>query len=458
MALQISRMLPSRNDVSEIRELGAESSSSSHRPSRVLVIDDGSMGDFVESTARRDQCETVVCSSLRDAIDLAPTIDFDVVLLARSAGAATNEDVTAVFPGALVVRDLSANGAGSASGSIHADGPRAAALAVAKALQHRRLSHTLKRLPTQLSEARRVSGMLGTSVPMVRLFDLVTRVGKSEATVLIAGERGTGKELVARALHDQGPRREGPFVVLDCAALPPALIESALFGDASNREGLFIRARGGTLVLSEVADVPLDLQLRLLRALQERRVRPAGGSAEFPFDVRVVATTSRDLDVEIAEKRFREDLYYRIRVIGLEVPPLRARGDDVLLLSQHFLAGSATRTGHECVRLGAGAADKLLSYDWPGNVGELENCVAHAVSLVHRDEITVQELPQSIRCHRPNDEVWGMRDPEGLSTLEELERRYVRHVLTMVSGDKSKAARILGVERTALRRMLDGCP
>jgi transcriptional regulator with PAS, ATPase and Fis domain len=248
-------------------------------------------------------------------------------------------------------------------------------------------------------------------------------------------------------------------VALNCAAVPATLIESELFGHVKGaftdarqaRAGLFVEADGGTLFLDEIGDLPIDLQPKLLRALQERRVRPVGGSGDIAFDARIITATNVDLESRVEEGRFREDLLYRIDVVRMELPPLRERGKDVLLLAQHFLDrhGSPART------LSEDAAARLLAYDWPGNVRELENCMQRAVALARTGQIVVDDLPDKIKDYRSNTVTLAFEDSAELVTLEELQARYVRRVLSMVGGNKSKAARILGLDRRSLYRRLD---
>jgi two-component system response regulator HydG len=277
------------------------------------------------------------------------------------------------------------------------------------------------------------------------VYDLISRVAESEASTLITGESGTGKEVVARALHSRSRRQNGPFVAINCSAVPESLIESELFGhvrgaftDAKeSRVGLFKQADGGTLFLDEIGDMPRALQPKLLRALQERTVRPVGGQNEIPVDVRIVAATNRDLESAIEDGRFREDLYFRINVVNIALPPLRARSGDVLLLAQHFLVQYAQRTGKAVKGIAAAAAEKLVAYAWPGNVRELQNCIERAVTLARFEEITVEDLTDKIVDYRPHYLVVGGDDPSELAPLEEVERRYVLRVLDAVNGNKT---------------------
>jgi two-component system response regulator HydG len=297
---------------------------------------------------------------------------------------------------------------------------------------------------------------------MQSVYQVVERVSESDSTVLVTGESGTGKELVARALHKRSRRAKGPFVAVNCAALPEHLLESELFGhvrgaftDArQNHRGLLLEAEGGTLFLDEVGDMPLGLQAKLLRALEQRAARPVGGSAEVPFDARIIAATNRDLEQAVEEGRIREDFYYRVTVITIELPPLRARGGDVLLLAQHFLERFAAQSGKTISAISPAAAEKLLSYSWPGNVRELRNCVERAVALAQFDQIALDDLPEKIKSHTSRHIIVAGDDPTELVPLEEVERRYVLSVLRAAGGNRSLAARILGVDRKTLYRRL----
>ncbi|WP_437597865.1 sigma-54 dependent transcriptional regulator [Sorangium sp. So ce590] len=339
----------------------------------------------------------------------------------------------------------------------------ALALALERAIAHHALKAEVRRLRRAVAGPGASPDLIGRSGAMRRVQDLIERIADAEATVLITGESGTGKEVVARALHERSRRKGGPFVAINCAAVPESLIESELFGhvrgaftDArASRPGLFVEANGGTLLLDEIGELPLSVQPKLLRALQERRVRPVGGNAEVPFDARIVAATNRDLDAAVEERRFREDLYYRVNVLHLELPPVRARGSDVLLLAQRFLEDFAARSAKEVVGLSPAAAERLLAYSWPGNVREIQNCIERAVALTRYQEITVDDLPAKIREHRPSHVLVAADDPSELVPLEEVERRYILRVLEAAGGNKTLAARILGLDRKTLHRKLD---
>ena len=331
-----------------------------------------------------------------------------------------------------------------------------------RALRHAELETEVRRLQRVLHRSEPTT-MIGESPSIKRVQSMIERVADSDAPVLVTGESGVGKELVARELHRQSARAEGPFVAVNCAAMPPQLLESELFGhvrgaftDARrSREGLFLQANRGTLFLDEIGELPIEMQPKLLRAVQERKIRPVGGDQLVEYDARIITATNRDLEAEVEEHRFREDLFYRINVVNIHVPPLRARGTDILLLAQHFLDSIASRNVKSVKRLGANVAEKLLPYDWPGNVRELENCMERAVALARYDEITVADLPDKISRYERGELVIGADDPSELPTLAELESRYIRRVLRAVKGNKTQAAQVLGLARRTLYRRLD---
>ena len=337
------------------------------------------------------------------------------------------------------------------------------ALVLQRAVQHRALREEVKLLRRAVAASHGVDNMIGESSEMRRVFNLLSRVAEADVSVLVLGESGTGKELVARAVHTRSQRKDGPFIAVNCSALPEALLESELFGhtrgaftDArSPRRGLFQQAHGGTLFLDEIGDLPLSLQPRLLRALQERKVRPVGSDTEIDIDVRVLAATNQDLESAVSEKLFRGDLYYRLNVVQVRLPPLRARGNDVLLLAQHFLRQTAARLDKHVERMSPSVAERLLAYSWPGNVRELQNCIERAVALTAYDQLGVDDLPEKIRDYRPSQVLLASDHPSELVTMDEIERRYILRVLDVVSGNKSLAAQILGFDRRTLYRKLE---
>ncbi len=330
-----------------------------------------------------------------------------------------------------------------------------------RAIQHARLSREVESL-RQAASRQLGLDLAGSSPAMVELRDMVERVSRTDVGVLLFGESGTGKEVVAQTIHRHSARAEGPFVPVNCAALPETLLESELFGhvrgaftDARKaRRGLFLEANGGTLLLDEIGEMPLAMQPKLLRALQERVVRPVGGDEAVPFDTRVIAATNRDLVEAIAQGTFREDLYYRLNVVQIDLPPLRARGNDVLMLAQRFIERFAERHGVSVRGLTPEAAEQLLRHPWPGNVRELMNAIERAVALARDELIDIADLPERVREAERSRMDFAADNAEDLVTLEELERRYIARVLEATGGNKSQAARLLGIDRKTLFRKL----
>ena len=337
----------------------------------------------------------------------------------------------------------------------------ALAIAVRRAAEHRALRGEIKRLREVVANTRGRGDLIGASPAMQRVYELIDQVSTTDATVLLTGESGTGKEVVAREIHNRSRRSIGPFVAVNCAAVPEALLESELFGHAKgaftdarhSRQGLFQQANGGTLFLDEIGEMALALQPKLLRSLQERKVRPVGGDLELPIDVRLVAATNRDLEDMVESKLFREDLYYRIHVIHIPLPPLRARAGDILLLAHHLLRHHATVFDKKVIGLSTAAAERMMTYDWPGNVRELGNCLERAVAFTHFEELQVEDLPDKIRTARAVPALSGTELPE-LLTLEEVERRHVVRVLAACNGNRTDAAKMLDLDRKTLYRKL----
>jgi len=446
-------------------------------PGRVLMVEDErEMRAMLEKGLSRRGYTPVALASADEALARLAGEDFDVVLtdlrMPGMDGLALCERIVLNRPDIPVIVLTAFGSLETAVAAIRAGAYDfvtkpidldALVLVLERAVQHRALRDEVRRLRQQLGRQQDSGAVVGESPAMQQAYALIDRVADLDSTVLITGESGTGKEVAARAVHTRGRRSAGPFVALNCAAMPEALLESELFGHAkgaftdakATRTGLFVQANGGTLFLDEVGELPLTLQPKLLRALQERVVRPVGGDTEVPFDARIVAATNRDLELAVEEGRFREDLYYRLNVIGVELPPLRARGNDVLLLSQRFIEQFAARNNKRVVGLSPAAAQRLLAYGWPGNVRELQNCMERAVALTSFEQLTVDDLPERIRNYSQPKVVPENTDPSELVTLEELERRYIHRVLDTVGGSRTLAARILGVDRKTLYRKLE---
>ncbi|WP_438016314.1 sigma-54 dependent transcriptional regulator [Sorangium sp. So ce315] len=444
---------------------------------RVLIVDDErGVCELLDAGLKKRGFRAAWRTSAAEALDLLAAEDFDVVVtdvtMRGMNGLELCERIVQNRPDLPVIVITAFGSLDTATSAIRAGAYDfvtkpfeldALKLTVERALRHRALREEVRRLRRAVDDSHRYEQILGSSPAMKGVFDLLDRVADSDTSLFITGESGTGKELVARAVHQRSRRGQGAFVAVNCAAVPDALLESELFGHSRGaftdargaRSGLFARAHGGTLFLDEIGELPVALQPKLLRALQERVVRPVGADDEIPVDVRVIAATNRDLETAIEERRFREDLYYRINVVHVALPPLRSRGADVLLLAQHFLERFATLKQRPIKGLSAPAAEKLMAYAWPGNVRELQNCIERAVALARYDQITVDDLPEKIRTYRRSHVLVSSDDPNELVPMEEVERRYILRVLEVVGGNKSQAAQILGFDRATLYRKLE---
>ena len=332
-------------------------------------------------------------------------------------------------------------------------------IVVRRTLDARRLTRENLQFRQELRARYGFETLVGQSHQMAEIYKLVARVASLETTVLIQGETGTGKELVARAIHDASARAGRPFVVVDCAALPETLFESELFGHERGaftgafaaRRGLLEMSAGGTCLLDEIGELTTPLQAKLLRTLQERTIRRVGSNDPIPVDVRVVAATNRDLRKLAAEGEFRDDLYYRLNVVTITVPPLRERSSDIPLLAQHFLETFAHRTERPVKRLAPEALALLAAYHWPGNVRELENVIERAVALSSSETLLPDDFPPQLR----EESGRTPRLPAAGMTLEEVKRWYVNKVLEEAGGNKLRAAELLGIDRRTLYRILE---
>ena len=443
---------------------------------RILFVDDDDdQCELMEVGLGRLGFQVRTTSSAAEALELVAQEPFDVVLtdlgLNEMSGLDLCERILGTKPDTVVIVVTAQGSMETAIQAMRVGAfdfltkpvdDKLLALSLARGMKHRKLTDELKLL-RETSTRDRPGTLIGESAAMKRVYDLLSRISASDASVMIHGETGTGKELIARAIHAASPRKDGPFVAINCAAVPQTLLESELFGHArgaftdarSSRQGLFVEATGGTLFLDEIGEMPLEVQPKLLRALQERKVRPVGESTELPFDARLVTATNRDLESAVYEKRFREDLYYRINVVKIDLPPLRERGSDILALATHFLQRFAKQCGKPSLSLSVQVAERLTAYDWPGNVRELENCIERAVALARFDQMTIEDLPERIRAYRSDRFVVAADDPTDIVTIDELERRYLLRVLKLVGGNKSRAAQMLGLDRRTLYRKLE---
>jgi two-component system response regulator HydG len=445
--------------------------------SRVLLVDDDfSLTETLRIGLGRRGFTVGAAGSAAEALAALETDDFDVVVtdLNMKGGtgidlctsiAARHRDLPTIVLTAFgnyetAVAAIRAGAYDFISKPVQLD---VLGIAIERAAQHRTLHQEVKRLRSAQSDRAANSDFIGASPALEKVRDLIERVAGSDASVLITGESGSGKEVVARSLHRQSRRGDKPFMAINCAAMPEALLESELFGHARGaftdarqaHSGLLAEAHGGTVFLDEIGDMPLGLQPKLLRVVQERTVRPLGSTTEVAIDVRFIAATNLDIESAVEERRFREDLFFRLNVIRLELPPLRARPADILPLAQHFMQRFAATAGKQIDAISPAVAERLLTYPWPGNVRELQNCIERGVALARFTELGIDDLPERVRLHKNTDVVVAGSDPSELLRMEEIERRYILHVLNAVQGNKTAAARILGIERKTLYRKLE---
>lgn len=333
-------------------------------------------------------------------------------------------------------------------------------LTVKKALENRLLKKEVVRLKKEVESRYHFHHLIGKSPSMQKIYDLIERISDTSSNVLITGESGTGKELVAKAIHYNGTRKSGPFIAVNCAAIPETLLESELFGfkrgaftDAKvDKRGLVSEANEGTLFLDEITEMSLPLQAKLLRVIEERQVRPLGDTNSYPIDVRTISTSNRDIKSLIQRGQFREDLYYRLKVIDIELPPLRERREDISLLVQHFIEKFRKEMRKNISEASEDAVKFLLNYSWPGNVRELENVIQRAITLTQHEIILPEDLPNTMIEEKDESLIKkGLREKY---TVDQLEKEYIKKVLFEVGGNKSKAAEILGLDRKTLYRKL----
>ena len=444
---------------------------------RILVIDDDR--DMCELLHERLQGMGYDVSwrvHADEGVEVLQEQDFDVVITDLHLDGASGLDICKRFkenrPNTPVIMITGFGDMSAAIGAIRAGAhdflskPLDMTIlqhAIERSLAQRHLREQIRRLKqAEVPPAETLGSLIGTSRAMRTVYDLVRRVAGSDTTVLLSGESGTGKELVARALHEQSGRA-GSFIAINCAAVPSELLESELFGhvrgaftDAKvDRQGLFEQARNGTLLLDEIGEMPLDMQPKLLRVLQERQVRPVGGNSSVPMTARIIAATNRDLEGEVESKRFREDLFYRLNVVQIHIPPLRARGNDILLLAEHFVQRFALRAGKAITGISSEAQRKLLAYDWPGNVRQLENSMERAVALTRGEQIQPEDLPERVLAFDGWSRAAEDVDLENVLTLDQIERRQIERALRQAHGNKTRAAKALGIDRRTLYRKLD---
>jgi two-component system response regulator PilR (NtrC family) len=444
---------------------------------RILIVDDEqSMRDMLGILLRKEGLEVHTAGSRAEAADVLSQGSVDLVLtdvrLPDGDGIEVLRHVKAGSPETAVVV-MTGYGTSETAVAARKLGAEAYILkpfdvdelrvVVRDALANRSLREENLRLKREVGQIHGLDRVVGYSSAMASLFEMVRAVAPTSSTVLITGESGTGKEMVARAIHDLSGRVDGPFVSINCGALPDTLLESELFGyvkgaftDArTNRKGLFEAASGGTLFLDEVGETSPPMQVKLLRVLQERRVRRIGGTEEVDVDVRVIAATNVPLEELVQQKRFREDLFYRLQVIPMRTPPLRERREDIPLLATTFMERFAHQMGKRLTAISEDALQLLLRYGWPGNVRQLENVIERAVALETSDAVLPERLPESIRSPSRSEPLPAIGDGFSLDAyLLSIESRLLAEALEQAQGDRSQAARLLGVSPRSLRYLI----
>ncbi len=446
---------------------------------RILVVDDErSMQEFLEIFLRREGYDVVTAGDVDSALAHLEADEIDLVITDMQMPEKTGLDLILqareVAPEAIVVV-VTAFGTTDSAISAMKEGAydyltkpfkvEELRIVIEKALEKKLLAVENRRLRKELRSQSRDRNIIGHSAAMQDVFDLIAQVAETKTNVLVSGESGTGKELVARAIHEQSDRRDHPFVAINCGAIPENLLESELFGHVKgsftgavqNKEGLFEAASGGTLFLDEVGELSASLQVKLLRALQEKTIRRVGDTVDRKIDVRIVSATNRRLEDEVAEGRFREDVYYRLNVIELLLPPLRDRVEDIPLLTQHFIRKFAEDLGKEVEGMQPEAFELLAGYAFPGNVRELENLIERAVALARGPMIGPDLLPPTVSEPRPTTTLPRISS-DGVD-LEDLlasyERSLLSEALELSGGVKKKAARLLGISFRSFRYRLD---
>ena len=437
---------------------------------KVLVVEDEElMRTILRTLLEGEGYEVFTADSAEAALRIFPNHDIDVTLtdikMAGMDGLALLDQIKSMDENAIVLIMTAFSSVDSAIAALRKGAydyvtkpfvNEDLLQRVGNAVRNRTLFAENRALRRELNRQYNFPEIVGSSEKMRRVFELVSKVADTSTHVLILGESGTGKELIARSLHFNSARSAKPFLAVNCGALPESLLESELFGHTkgaftgaiADKKGLFRSAEGGTLFLDEIGEMPMALQVRLLRALQEHEVTPVGSSTPQKFDARIVAATNRDLEKEVVAGNFREDLFYRLNVIEISLPPLRERPEDIPALVRHFISKSAASQNTVAKPIGEGAMDALRNYGWPGNVREMENCIERAF-ILSGDEIDVESLPPKIRSAA------GSTAANADSTsLESVERRHILDTLASVHDDKVAAAKLLGIDLSTLYRKL----
>lgn len=448
----------------------------------VLVVDDDTTSlRSVERILRARGFEVLTAADGATALDLVNSESIDVMLLDLVMPGMSGLDVlrkTKLQKEQIQVVMMTAFGdVDAAVAAVKAgaydfltkpfQSPDALALSVSKAAEHSKLLCRARELEKELEIHEKYGDIVGSSAPMMEVYRMVESVAHSVSTVLLQGESGTGKELVARAIHNQGPRANKPFIPVNCSAIPETLVEAELFGHVrgaftgavESRKGMFETADGGTIMLDEIGDLPLQVQVKLLRALQDGEIKRVGSSESIKVDTRVIAATNVNLTEAMEQGNFRQDLYYRLSVITIPLPPLRDRSEDIPLLAYHFLKKYSSRSGRDISRISLEAMRALRTHSWPGNVRELENAIERAVVMARGDAILPGDLPPSVVDTRapsvPQNLLLDLPFNEAKKkAVEQFESSYVESMLKRAGGNVSEAARQAGMDRSNFRRVL----
>jgi two-component system, NtrC family, response regulator PilR len=444
---------------------------------KILVVDDeSSMRQLLEIMLRKEGYDVVAAESRAAAAAALAQGPVDLVVsdirLPDGDGIEILRQVRASAPGTVVVMMTAFGSTESAVAAMKLGAHdylikpfdiEELKLVVRNALEKEELKQENLRLKAELRRQHGLDQIIGVSTPMVNVFSMIQSVATTSSTVLLTGESGTGKELVAKALHTASPRREFAFVSVNCGALPENLLESELFGHMKGsftdayytRKGLFEAAHRGTLFLDEVGETPAAMQVKLLRALQERKIRRVGGTEETEVDVRVIAATNRSLEELVRDRRFREDLFYRLNVIPIRIPPLRERREDIPLLARHFLDRFSQAMGKNVVEVSKEAMQALMAYGWPGNVRELENVMERAVALETTEAVLADRLPDTLRGGPVSRAPVAIADDFNLDEyMTALESELVQRALVQAGGDRARASRLLGITPRSLRYLI----
>ncbi len=452
---------------------------------RILVVDDEeSMCQVLDIMLSREGYQVTVAQSGREAIEILEGEKFDLLLSDMKLGDMTGLEVFRTAkkkdPNALMIMISAFASAETAVEAMNLGAydyvPKPfdneeLRQAVAKALKHKTLASEKKALDDDLQKKLHFGRIVGNSPRMMYIYGMIRQVAKTRTNVLITGESGTGKELIARAIHEQSDRSEKPFVAINCGGIPETLMESELFGHkkgaftgaAYDKKGLFEAAEGGTIFLDEIGELSVQIQVKLLRAVQEKTVKPVGGNEDIPVDIRIISATNKKLEDEVIEGRFREDLFYRLNVIEIKIPPLRERKADLQPLAQHFLEKYAHEMGKEITKISSYAIDLLKKYDFPGNVRELENLMERSVALSNTNILLPDSLALSVHKRRWIEGVKNRRFDidevaKGVALdniLAEIEKAYIEKAVECADGNKGRAAELLGINLRSLRYRLD---